>query len=130
MSFTKVITIKTRDGDWWGASLELQAAKGEDLSEFSNGYLNLDIRGDTDFTFNVGYQTGRFLEGNQKNYFVPFGPDEHYKIGNAWTSFKIPMSKLCNATTPIDVTGILSLLSRGAGKNKTIHLRNIFYSKQ
>ena len=130
MSFEKVITIKTRDGDWWGASLELQAAKGEDLSEFSDGYLNLDIRGDADFTFNVGYQTGRFLEGNQKNYFVPLGPDQRYKIGNGWTSFKIPMSQLSDATKPIDVTGILSLLSSGAGKNKIIHLRNIFYSKQ
>lgn len=130
MSSQDVITIGTRDGDWWGASLEIQASEGEDLSEFSNGYLNFDIKGDADFAFNVGYQTGRFLEGNQKNYFVPFGPYERYKISKSWTSIKIPMSELSGTATPIDVTGILSFLSQGIGKNKHIQLKNIFYSKQ
>ena len=130
MSSQDVITIGTRDGDWWGASLEIQASEGEDLSEFSDGYLNFDIKGDADFAFNVGYQTGRFLEGNQKNYFVPFGPYERYKISKSWTSIKIPMSELSGTATPIDVTGILSFLSQGIGKNKHIQLKNIFYSKQ
>ncbi|OUU36971.1 MAG: exo-beta-1,3-glucanase [Cellvibrionales bacterium TMED49] len=130
MSFEEVITIETRGGDWWGASLEIQGSEGENLSEFSDGYLNLDVKGDADFAFNVGYQTGRFLEGNQKSYFVPFGPEERYGINNNWTSFKIPMSELSDNTPPIDVTGILSLLSQGFGKNKNIQLRNIFYSQR
>jgi exo-beta-1,3-glucanase (GH17 family) len=74
MSKDSVIEIATRSGDWWGGGLELQGDEGEDLSNFSSGYLNFDIRGDASLAFNIGFQTGVFLAGTQVNNFQSFGP--------------------------------------------------------
>lgn len=125
-----VITIKTRESSWWGTSLEFQADIGENLSNFNSGYLHFDIRGDSDIGFNIGFQTGRYLDGDQINSFVSFGPGSNKLVSEKWTSYKVPMTELNNGTDLVDVTGILSLLGQHRAENKQLFLKNIYYTQK
>ena len=48
-----VVRVETRAGDWWGASLELDADRGENLSAFKQGTLHFEIRGSDDMNFSL-----------------------------------------------------------------------------
>jgi exo-beta-1,3-glucanase (GH17 family) len=130
MSYEGIINIKTRESDWWGTSLEFQADIGENLSNFNSGYLHFDIRGDSDIGFNIGFQTGRYLDGDQINSFVSFGPGSNKPVSKEWTSYKVPITELNNGTDLVDVTGILSLLGQHRAENKQLFLKNIYYTQK
>jgi exo-beta-1,3-glucanase (GH17 family) len=129
MSPEGVIAIATRTSEWWGASLEFQGAVGEDLSEFSSGALHFDIKGDADIIFSLGFQTGRFLQGNQVNSFVAFGKGTAYPVSEQWRTYKLSIDDLNKGTNMQNVTGILSFLSRERAENKQISIKNIYYSQ-
>ena len=130
MSKDSVIEIATRSGDWWGGGLELQGDEGEDLSNFSSGYLNFDIRGDASLAFNIGFQTGVFLAGTQVNNFQSFGPQTESQLTNNWVSYKIPLAKIDKGADLTDVTGILYLWSNQSADKKQLSIQNIYYSKK
>ena len=130
MSKDSVIEIATRSGDWWGGGLELQGDEGEDLSNFSSGYLNFDIRGDASLTFNIGFQTGVFLAGTQVNNYQSFGPQADSQLTDDWVSYKIPLAKIDKGADLTDVTGILYLWSNQSADKKQLSIQNIYYSKK
>jgi hypothetical protein len=129
MSQQGVVSITTRTSDWWGTSLEFQAEVGENLENFKSGYLHFEIRGDADVSFNIGFQTGRYLDGDQINSFAAFGPGTANQVTDQWTSYKLSIDELNAGTDLKDLTGILSLLSQNPGENKQISLKNIYYSR-
>ncbi len=129
MSPQGVVSISTRASDWWGTSLEFQAEVGENLANFKSGYLHFDIRGDSDVGFNIGFQTGRYLDGDQVNSFAAFGPGTANLVTEQWTSYKLSVAELNAGTDLSDVTGVVSLLSQNRDENKQIHLKNIYYSQ-
>ena len=129
MSQQGVVGITTRAGDWWGTSLEFQAEVGENLENFKSGYLHFEAKGDADVGFNIGFQTGRYLDGDQINSFAAFGPGTDNKVTDDWTSFKLSVNDLNAGTDLKDVTGILSLLSPNRAENKQIFLKNIYFSR-
>ena len=131
MSPKGVVTILTREGaQWgWGTGFEIQGKKGENLSKFKNGHLNFSIRGDSTLSFQIGYQSGRWEDGDQVNNFVEFGPDTSRKVGSRWISYKIPMSELDSGGNLKNVGNILSVLSTTRDQGKKIYLKNIYYTQ-
>ena len=129
MSHQGIIKIASRAGDWWGAGLELQSEVGEDLSRFRNGHLSFEIRGDADVAFRIGFQTGRWLAGDQINNFVAFGPGSDFPVSDQWTRYRIAIADLDAGGDLADVTTLLALLSQNQGVEKQIFLKNIYYSQ-
>ena len=110
-------------------SLELDAEVGEDLSAFSAGSLNLALRGATGTTFSIGFQTGNFLRGDQVNNFASFGPEGDYQIQEDWQTFSFPIETINGGANLADVTNVIALMSRTQDANKTIQLKNIYFSR-
>ena len=106
------VRVETRAGDWWGASLELDADVGENLSKFAQGQMHFDIRGSSDVNFSLGFQTGNFLRGDQVNNFASFGPGTDYEIGEEWRSVSLPIAEIDGGTDMTDVTNIVAFLSQ------------------
>ena len=129
MSHERIIQVTTGAGDWWGCALEMISAKGEDLSNFKDGFLNFDIKGNTNSSFNIGFQTGNFAKGNQVNNFVSFGPNKEYTLSDNWRTFKIAVPELNQGANLEDATGPLFLRGEKVNDGKHIYIRNIYYSK-
>ena len=123
------VRVETRGGDWWGASLELDADVGENLSKFRQGQMHFDIRGSNDVNFSVGFQTGNFLRGDQVNNFASFGPGTDYEIDGDWRSISLPIAEIDGGTDMTDVTNIVAFLSQEKAPDKTIFLRNVYFSQ-
>ena len=102
---------------------------GENLENFKSGYLHFEVKGASDVGFNIGFQTGRFLDGDQINSFAAFGPGTANQVTDNWVSYKLSVEDLNAGTDLKDVTGVLSLLSPNRAENKQIYLRNIYYSR-
>jgi hypothetical protein len=123
------VRVETRAGDWWGASLELDADVGENLSKFREGQMHFDIRGSSDVNFSLGFQTGNFLRGDQVNNFASFGPGTNYEIDGEWRSVSLPIAEIDGGTDMTEVTNIVAFLSQEKAPDKTIFLRNIYFSQ-
>ena len=125
------IHISTGAGPWWGCALEVEAGSpGENLTRFQGGSLHFEIKGETEATFQLGFQTGLFPRGDQSNNFVLFGPDESYKLSKDWASHNIPMNKLDQGAELRDVTSLIFLRSDKNTDGREIQLRNIYYLEQ
>ncbi|NNL15613.1 MAG: exo-beta-1,3-glucanase, partial [Flavobacteriaceae bacterium] len=122
-----IIEVVTGTGAWWGCALEIPG-KGENLSNFKDGYLNFEIKGKTKSSFKIGFQTGRFAEGTQINNFVTFGPKESYTVSNDWKPFSIPMSSLYKEADLTNVTAIIYFTGDTNFDGKPISVKNIYYS--
>jgi len=129
MSDKYVLEVTSRLGDWWGGGLELQADVGEDLSQFKSGYLHFDIRGDASLAFNIGFQTGVFLKGNQVNNHTRFAPNTDRALTEEWVSYKLPITELDKGANLQDVTGLLYLKGDAQAESKKLFIKNIYYSK-
>ncbi len=130
MSADSIVEMTTGTGDWWGAAIEIQAGgKGENLSGFLGGSLNFEIKGNTNSAFEIGFQTGSFIEGTQKNNFVIFGPQKNYSINENWKSFSIKISDLYKGGNLADVTGLIYFKGVDHFDGKAFYVRNVFYSK-
>lgn len=125
-----VVRVETRAGDWWGASLELDAERGEDLSAFKRGTLHFEIRGSDDVNFSLGFQTGNFLRGDQINNFANFGPDSERRITNEWQAVAVAISEIDGGSDMTDVTNLIAFLSQERAAEREIFLRNIYFSQQ
>lgn len=124
------VQVTTGNGpSWWGCGLEIQGdGKGENLSNFKSGNLNFEIRGSTNKSFTIGFQTGLYDAGNLVNCFDSFGPGEENLLTDKWTAHSIPISKLNKNGDLSDVTSLLFLRS-DSGDGNTIEIQNIYYSK-
>lgn len=129
MNDDSVLEVVSRIGDWWGGGLELQGDAGENLSGFKAGYLNFDIRGDNTLAFDIGFQTGVFLKGNQINNFISFAPNTKFALTEDWVTYKLPISMLNKGADLQDVTGLLYLRSDIPADKKKLFIKNIYYSK-
>jgi hypothetical protein len=125
-----VVRVETRAGDWWGASLELDADRGENLSLFKQGTLHFEIRGSDDMNFSLGFQTGSFLRGDQVNNFTNFGPDTNRRVSNEWQSVAVPIAEIDGGSDMTDVTNLIAFLSQERAPEREIFLRNIYFSQQ
>jgi len=123
------IKVETRDGNWWGASLEVAADLGENLTLFKDGYLHLEIRGSEDVNFGLGFQTGNYLRGDQVNNFAQFGPNTEYPVTDHWQSYILPIKAINAGANLADVTNIIAFLGSQKAPNRTLYLRNIMFSK-
>ena len=123
------IEVVTRWGKWWGCGLQLQSDKGENLSNFKDGFIHFEVRGDADVTFNIGFQTGLFLDGNLANNFVTFGPGREQSLTGQWTKHSFPLSQLDKGANFTDVTSPLYFWSDVTSDLKKIYIRNIYYSQ-
>ncbi len=131
MSSKGVVSVLTREGaQWgWGAGFEIQAKTGENLSKFKSGHLHLTIRGSSKVSFALGYQSGRWEDGNQVNNFVQFGPNTPYKLGSRWIGYKIPLANLNNGGDLSNVGNILSILGTTRDPDKKIYIKDIYYTQ-
>lgn len=129
MSREGVIEIKTGTGDWWGCAAEIAAEKGENMTEFKSGKLHFDIKGNTGAQFQIGFQTGTFLSGTQKNNSVMFNSGSDYSLADDWKSYSIALADLDQGADLSNVTALLFLRADDNLDGKTIYLKNIYYSK-
>lgn len=123
------VMVQPRGGDWWGASLELDADRGEDLSKFATGTLRFDIKGSVSAVFSIGFQTGSYLRGDQVNNFAALGPGTAYEINETWTSVALSIPEINGGTDLTDVTNILAFLSQNKGGDQEILVRNVVFSQ-
>lgn len=124
--------IVTGTGGWWGCGIELQGAgKGENLEQFKDGKLHFDIRGESECEFVIGFQSGRYVDGNQVDAGVIFGPGQDRSITFGWDSWSIPVSKLTKDKSA-DLSNVSTLLFLKGKKDfdgKMIRVRNVYFSK-
>ncbi len=131
MSAEGIIEIITGTGAWWGCALEMQTGGiGENLSNFKNGTLNFEIKGTTQSSFNVGFQTGYFAKVNQVNNYIAFGADDQYVLKEDWSKYSISVSKLLKQGILTDVNGPLFLLGDKNFDGKNILIKNVYYSQK
>ena len=124
-----VIHLKTGTGEWWGAALELLGA-GENMRGYANGFLNLEVKGDSRAIFKIGFQTGTYAGGDQVNNGVSFGPSGQYKVNNQWLSYRIPVADLNQGANLEDMTSVLFFLGESGFDGKDIAVRNVYYSRE
>lgn len=124
-----LIRVSTGSGRWWGCALEVEAGSpGENLGLFRGGTLNFDIKGTTEATFQLGFQTGLFPRGDQTNNYVLFGPGEGYQLTGDWVSHSIPVSTLDQRAELEDVTSLFYLRADTGSDGREIQFRNIYYA--
>ncbi|MBT8266847.1 MAG: exo-beta-1,3-glucanase [Bacteroidia bacterium] len=131
MSEDKTIKVVTGVGEWWGCALEIQSgAIGENLSNFTNGTLNFDIKGTTKSSFNIGFQTGSIATGDQINNYITFGKDDPYNIKDTWTRFSIPITELSDNGKMDNINSLLFLKGDKDFDGKEIFIKNVHYSQK
>jgi hypothetical protein len=123
-----IVKVTTGTGAWWGCAIEMKSGIGEDLSNFKEGHLNLQIKGNTTSSFQFGFQTGLFAQGNQVNNYVSIGESKEYILSEEWQTWSIPVSELYKGGDLSDVTGLIYFRGEKDTDGKYIHLRNIYYS--
>ena len=129
MSTEGIIKITTGTGNWWGCGLEI-GNKGENLMNFGNGYLRFEIKGSTSSPFDLGFQTGSFVDGTQVNNFLTFGVDESYSVDEEWKSYAIPISEINKNADLEDVTSLIFFRGNKSIDGKSFYVRNVYYSKE
>jgi len=129
MSKDGVIHVATGTGSWWGCGLEMESGHvGENLSSFREGFLNFEIRGNSASSFNLGFQTGSFVQGDQVNNYVTFGPERERSVTEEWTAYSIAISELDKGADISDVTAPIFFMGEKDFDGKQLYLRNIYYS--
>lgn len=126
----RIIEIKTANAGWWGCALEMAGGIGENLSNFKNGKLHFDIKGDTECTFNIGFQSGSFGAGTQVNNFVTFSSSSIYKLDQEWQSYSISIEDLDKGADFENVNSLLHLRGVSDLDGKSIRIKNIFYTQR
>ena len=115
---------------WWGCAAELKAGgKGENLTNYADGYLHFEIKGDTKSSFQIGFQTGSFSDGTQVNNPIIFNKDNKYTVENEWKKYSIKIADLLKDKKLNDVTSLIYLKGDADFDGKDVHIKNIYYSK-
>ncbi len=115
------LIIQTGTGDWWGASLDLK--EPWDMRAWEDGELILEISGDSDCRFQMGFQSGLFADGSQKAAILNLGPGTKFKIDEEPRRIRIPLrmikaeANLDDVRAPLYIKGIYGF----DGKEIRIH---------
>ncbi len=124
------LEIETGTGDWWGGAMEITGPNGEDLSQFVSGTLNFEMKGATKASFELGYQTGAFADGDQVNHSVIFsGDNPAYQLRDSWTSYSIPLKTLSDKNMFTNVRSLFFVRGADNFDGKTIEIRNIRFEQ-
>ncbi len=125
-----IIEVSTGTGDWWGGAIELQAdGKGENLTGFKNGVMQFELKGDTRSTFEIGFQTGSYVGGSQKDHHVIFSPLTKYSIDQEWTTYLIDIDEMAEDNLLDDVTTLFYLRGVDNFDGKSLFIRNIAFKR-
>lgn len=124
------ITTGHEGEGWWGCGAELKAdGKGENLSNFANGYLNFEMKGDTKSSFEIGFQTGSFSGGTQVNNYVIFNANGKNMVTGNWKKYSIKIADLLKDKNLEDVTSLIYFKGDKNFDGKKVTLKNIYYSQ-
>lgn len=125
------VTTGHEGESWWGCGTELKGGdEGENLTKFEDGFLNFDIKGETAASFEIGFQTGSFSDGNQVNNSVMFNRDNQNIVTSNWTTYRLKISELLADKSLEDVRGIIFIKGDKNFDGKKLWLRNIYYSQK
>lgn len=125
------VTTGHEGESWWGCGTELKGGdEGENLTKFEDGFLNFDIKGETASSFEIGFQTGSFSDGNQVNNSVMFNRDNQNIVTSNWTTYRLKISDLLADKSLEDVRGIIFIKGDKNFDGKKLWLRNIYYSQK
>ena len=125
-----IVHVKTGSGDWWGGAMEITGGVGEDLSKFEGGTLKFDLKGETTGSFEVGYQTGAFADGDQINHAVVFGVEgTDYQISEEWKSYSIPMTELSEKRMFTNIRSLFFVRGVKDFDGKGIEIKDIRYEQ-
>lgn len=120
LKFSKVkgLEITTGTGEWWGGSLDLKQAL--DLSAYEGGTLELLISGNSQCRFQIGFQSGSYGEGNQKEAVLNLGPGTKFKLLSKEPQLiKVPIrmikaeANLKDVRAPLYIKGIQGFDGKG-----------------
>ena len=124
------ITTGHEGEGWWGCGAELKAGgKGENLSNFADGYLNFEMKGDTKSSFEIGFQTGSFSGGTQVNNYVIFNANGENMVTGNWKKYSIKITDLLKDKNLEDVTSLIYFKGDKNFDGKKVTLKNIYYSQ-
>lgn len=126
------LNVETGGGVWWGCGIELRTdGPGENLELFENGQFHFEIWGDTNCTFTIGIQSGRFADGNQVSAGVRFGPDEKRSLTAERASWSVPVSQLTGdgELNLKDITTLLFIKGEKGFDEKSIRIGKVFLGK-
>jgi len=130
LTLENIIELKTGTGTWWGGALELQSGnRGEDLSAFAGGNLCFEMKGDTRSVFLLGFQTGKYAQGNQVGNYVRFGPGEAYSVDKEWKKVTIKIRDLDKGADLSNVTAPIYFMGEKDFDGGKIELRNIYWEQ-
>ena len=124
-----VIHVTSGNDEWWGVSLEVLGGVNENLSEYANGTLHFDIKGDTRSNFSIGFQSGSFAAGTLSNNGIEFGLDQEHKLTEQWSKHSVPLAQFADAANFSDVSSVLYILGNKNLDGKGITLKNIYWTK-
>jgi len=121
------LLLETGTGDWWGASLSAKAPL--DLSEFENGFLEFSISGNTESSFEIGFQSGDYNLGSQRSAAVRFGPEEQFQLEEGQQRFRIPIKKIKAETDLKNISAPLYLKGLVNFDGKEIYISRFLFRK-
>ena len=125
------VTTGHEGESWWGCGTELKGGdEGENLTKFEDGFLNFDIKGETAASFEIGFQTGSFSDGNQVNNSGMFNRDNQKIVTSNWKTYRLKISDLLADKSLEDVRGIIFIKGDKNFDGKKLWLRNIYYSQK
>ncbi|MEZ9915995.1 hypothetical protein BCU49_009040 [Vibrio breoganii] len=118
--------------EWgWGAGVVFPGQAGDNLSGFENGTLSFEIKGTTQSTFNIGFQTGLYDNATrpQTNNFVVFGSSGR-QLTSDWVTHSIDISELSQGNPDFsDVTSPFYFSGSADIDGGVVEVRNITFSK-
>lgn len=124
------IQVASGLGDWWGCAVEIQGTEtGENLAQFASGRMHFEVKGDRRASFDIGFQTGRFLAGTQTNNHVKFAPGTDRALTDEWASYSVPITQMDQGADLADVTSVLYLRGPHAPVSYRIDVRNVYFTR-
>lgn len=120
--------LNTGTGDWWGASVDLK--ESVDLSAYADGFLEVEIKGTTNASFELGFLSGLYADGSQRSAALRFGPDQDFQIqAEEFQRFSLPIAKIKAETNLSDVRSPLYVKGISNFDGGAIQIRRIRYRK-
>lgn len=122
------LVITGGSGDWWGGAL---ASFGPlDLSDYEEGYFEILVKGDPEATFELGFQSGNYEAGTQKDASISLGANGEFKLrAENFISIKIPMQKIKAETNLKDVQSPLYIKGLENFQGAQLRIRKALFSK-
>lgn len=140
---SNTLTITPTPLDWgWGFMLNMAADDAAaDLSGFAGGTLNLRLKTSYAGSLELGFYTGRGVDGNGTDVYLAVSPGQYgYRNDGTWCTVSIPVSALLATGSSVDLTKVTTPFviadryektGKPSGSNITtpLALDNIYWSR-